>query len=89
MFINRFYDEFLDFPFENTDFMDAMAMAEAYHEDYRNLMNRKSRDVAVPDVKIIYRNIDGKRIMEKVSSNNNQNDGTLDLSHLFRPQKKS
>jgi hypothetical protein len=89
MFINRFFDEFLEFPFENTDLMDAMAMAEAYHEDYRNLMNRKSREIEVPKVKIIYRNVDGKRIMERVSSNNNQSDGTLDLSHLFRPQKKS
>jgi hypothetical protein len=36
IFSERFHKEFLDFPYKNTDYMSAMAMCEALHEDYNS-----------------------------------------------------
>jgi hypothetical protein len=87
MFMRRFYDEYPFFPFENTDFIDAMAMAEALHEDHRTLMRHRSKDAQVPQTKIIYKTVNGKRIMTREGATKIAKDGSLDLSHLFKPPK--
>jgi hypothetical protein len=87
MFMRRFYDEYPGFPFENTDFIDAMAMAEALHEDYRTLMRYRGNESKVPSTKIIYKTVNGQRIMTKEGGNRIAKDGTLDLSHMFKPAK--
>jgi hypothetical protein len=87
MFMRRFYEEYPFFPFENTDFIDAMAMAEALHEDHRTLMRHRSKDAQVPQTKIIYKTVNGKRIMTREGATKIAKDGSLDLSHLFKPPK--
>jgi len=87
MYLRRFFEEYMFFPFENTDLMDAMAMAEALHEDYRTLTRHKNNEAKVPESKITYQTINGKRVMTKDGGGNISKDGTLDLSRFFKPLK--
>lgn len=87
MYMRRFFDEYPLFPFENTDFIDAMAMAEALHEDHRTLMKYRSKEATVPATKVVYKTINGKRVMTINGGGNIAKDGTLDLSHMFKPAK--
>jgi hypothetical protein len=85
MNMRRFFDEYPLFPFENTDFMDAMAMAEALHEDYKFWTSKSSQQQEAPQVNIIYRtNEKGQRVMVNSGARNVRNDGSLDVKHLFK-----
>jgi hypothetical protein len=65
--------------------MDAMAMAEALHEDYRFWMSKSSQQPETPQVNIIYRtNEKGQRVMVNSGAKNVRPDGSLDLKHLFK-----
>lgn len=90
IFLFRFFDEMLLFPFENTDLMDAMAMAEALHDDHRTLEKKKSAKKPLPVSTVRYvTGTDGKRHMVAVSQTNHiGRDGVLDLSEYFKEPKK-
>lgn len=87
MYMRRFFKEYIKFPFENADFLDAMAMAEALHTEHRRILLHKkmygSNNQAGQTVQ--YRTINGVRQMV-VSSNNHvsKQTGELDLSGLFK-----
>lgn len=84
MHMRRFFEEFPLFPFKNTDFMDAMAMCEALHEDYRFWASKSSNPQEAPTVNIIYKtNERGERVMVRSGSSNIRKDGSLDLIHFF------
>ncbi len=85
MNMRRFFDEYALFPFDNTDFMDAMAMCEALHEDYKFWMAKSSQQPESPQVNIVYRtNAQGQRVMVNSGAKNIAPDGTLNLNHFFK-----
>jgi hypothetical protein len=85
----RFFNEMLDFPFDNTDLMDAMAMAEALHEDYRRLEKGKAKTAPVQMPVRYVTGADGVRRMVIGGGDNHiGSDGTLDLSQFFGIPKK-
>jgi hypothetical protein len=87
IWIDRFFEEFFNFPFENTDFMDAMAMAEALHEEYRTIMHKRTIEEKFPATQISFTtNAKGERVM--VSGNGGVAKSGGDFSHLFSMQKK-
>jgi hypothetical protein len=87
IWIDRFFQEFFNFPFENTDFMDAMAMAEALHEEYRTIMHKRTIEEKFPATQISFTtNAKGERVM--VSGNGGAAKSGGDFSHLFSMQKK-
>ena len=85
----RFFNEMLDFPFENTDLMDAMAMAEALHEDYRRLEKGKAKTAPVQMPVRYVTGADGvRRMVIGGGGNHISSDGSLDLSQFFGIPKK-
>jgi hypothetical protein len=87
IWIDRFFGEFFNFPFENTDFMDAMAMAEALHEEYRTIMHKRTIEEKFPATQISFTtNAKGERVM--VAGNGGAAKSGGDFSHLFTMQKK-
>jgi hypothetical protein len=84
MHLLRFFEEFLLFPFENTDLMDAMAMSEALHEDYKRIISRNELQQQMNPVVTRYvTGRDGVRRLE-ASRSAIQPDGTLDLLSLMK-----
>jgi len=80
----RFFEEFLLFPFENTDLMDAMAMAEALHEDYKRIISANEiRQQMNPTVTRYVTGRDGVRRLQ-TSHSAIQRDGTLDLMSIMK-----
>lgn len=87
IWIDRFFAEFFNFPFENTDFMDAMAMAEALHEEYRTIMHKRTIEEKFPASSVSFTtNAKGERVM--VTGNGGAAKPGGDFSHLFTMQKK-
>lgn len=85
MYFLRFFEEFLGFPFANSDFMSAMAMTEALHEEWRMMSKRNEKDRPMPRATITYRtDQSGKRVMVSNYKTNYKPDGTLDIKHLFK-----
>lgn len=87
MFMRRFFAEYLKFPFDNTDFMDAMAMCEALHQEHRRIQLYRKMYGAKDTNPVRYKTINGTRVMVVGHDNHVARDGTLDLSHLFKPKK--
>jgi hypothetical protein len=91
IYLERFFNEFLRFPYENTDLMSAMAMVEALHEDYRNLNKRKGSDnrSAINSVHYIVDSF-GRRVMSKTPGTSGmiKRDGSLSLGDVFRSLNK-
>jgi hypothetical protein len=85
MNMRRFFDEYMKFPLQNADFLDAMAMAEALHTEYRRIqMFRKNHDPKTREV-VSFRNVNGVNQMVVSSSGSYENNiGELDLSSLFK-----
>jgi hypothetical protein len=67
--------------------MDAMAMAEALHEEYRTIMHKRTIEEKFPATQISFTtNAKGERVM--VSGNGGVAKSGGDFSHLFTMQKK-
>jgi hypothetical protein len=86
--ILQFFNEFMDFAVRNTDMLDAMAMCEALHEDYR----RKFLDLSKkePVSKFVTSYVTDSRGVKRLVSSNNviQRDGTLDITMLLGGKRK-
>jgi hypothetical protein len=61
IYLSRAFDEFMSFPYKNTDLMDSMAMAEALHEDFNSLQKNKSDNIVIPPRVIYYKDELGRR----------------------------
>ena len=85
LFMRRFFEEFIKFPFQNADFLDAMAMAEALHTEYRRIqLHRKMYSSNNSDT-VTYRTVNGVRQMVVSSANHiSKSTGELDLTALFK-----
>lgn len=82
--ILQFFNEFLLFPHENTDMMDAMAMCEALDEDYRRLeKNAKMQTQMQPSPVRYVTGADGVRRRVSSGSQLMQN-GQIDFLSLLR-----
>jgi hypothetical protein len=89
IFFWRYFEEFYGFPIRNSDFMSAMAMAEALHEEYRTIKKiSESRPQSRPNTVTYGWNAEGQRIRTSNPHNGIMKDGTLDLSHIFKPMGK-
>ncbi len=86
MFMRRFFKEYIKFPMENADFLDAMAMAEALHTEYRRIqMYRKFQsNQGKQESTVRYQTINGRRQMIVTSESYENNQGELDLLKLFK-----
>lgn len=89
MNILRVFEEFLQFPFENTDAMDAIAMAEALHDDYK----RKSLDLSKKQEErnpIVTHYVTDRNGVRRMQTNYNpiRPDGTLDVLSLISGNKR-
>ena len=81
IYLHRFFAEFMFFPMENTDLMDAMAMAEALHEDHHRIVKRSEvkAEVVAP---VKYKVVNGQRRMV-IENSGISTSGVIDLSGLF------
>jgi len=82
IYSERFHKEFLDFPYKNTDYMSAMAMCEALHEDYNSKPVRASQPI-VTNVRYVT-DSQGRTRLSTDSSIPLNKDGSLDLQSLFK-----
>jgi len=90
IFFQRFFEEFSGFPHKNSDFMSAMAMCEALHEDYRTLEKRNSKIPIYGGAQVSFSTLpNGNRVMTSSSTSMTDfigRDGSLDIGSLWEQE---